>query len=88
MYQLGKFHVSLNDVGASKMNQIITKAQDIHSSRSACAEVREQLPQDLLSKVTILLQGSGYVTISPRDLSRLDWLKMNDHVNQMGGVDL
>jgi hypothetical protein len=87
MHELEHFQIASNDVDASKLNQIINKkAQDTHSSRFACAEVRKHLPQDLLSKVTMLLQDSGYVTISPRELSIFDWRIMNDHVKQMGGV--
>jgi len=52
----------------------------------ACAEVRNHLPQDLLPLVTVLFQGSGYVSISPRDLSRLDWRRLNEKVRQMGGL--
>jgi hypothetical protein len=62
------------------------KNQDEHSSRFACAEVRKYLPQDLLSQITVLLQDSGYVTISPRELSRLDWCNINEKVKQMGGL--
>ena len=62
------------------------KNQDEHISKFACAEVQKHLPQDLLPQVTVLFQGSGYVTISPRDLSGLDWRNMNEHVKQMGGL--
>ena len=65
---------------------MIEKNQDERSSRFACAEVRKHLPQDLLPQVTVLLQDSGYVTISPRELSRLDWRNMNEKVKQMGGL--
>ena len=33
-------------------------------------EVQKHLPQDLLPKVTMLLQDPGYVTISSRELTR------------------
>jgi hypothetical protein len=70
------------------MNQIPDerKNQDEHSSRFACAEVQKHLPQDLLPQLTVLLQGSGYVTISPRVLTRLDWLRIDEKVRQMGGL--
>jgi hypothetical protein len=67
------------------------------SSRFACAEVQKYLPQDLLSKVTILLQDSGYVTISRREKSSMrprsnfwltgsDWDRLDERVKQMGGL--
>ena len=49
-------------------------------------EVKKHLPEDLLSRVTILLQDSGYVTISPRELTRDDWRRFNEKVKQMGGL--
>jgi hypothetical protein len=49
-------------------------------------EVKKHLPEDLLSKVTILLQDSGYITISPRGLTRGDWRRFNEKVKQMGGL--
>jgi len=69
------------------MNQMIdNKNQGEHSSRFACVEIRKHLPSGLLPKVTVLLQDSGYVTISPRELSRHDWRNMNKQVRQMGGL--
>ena len=68
------------------MNQIIEKNQDECSSRFACSEVRKHLPQDLLPQVTVLFQGSGYVTISPRGLSGHDWRNVNEQVKKMGGI--
>jgi hypothetical protein len=50
------------------------------------AEVQKHLPEDLIPKVTILLQDSGYVTISPIELSRYDWRRFNQKVKQMGGL--
>ncbi len=49
-------------------------------------EVQKHLPEDLLSKVTILLQDSGYVSISHGELTRSDWRRFNDKVKQMGGL--
>jgi len=60
--------------------------KDEPSSRFACAEVQKHLPQDLLPKVTVLLQDSGYVTISPRVLTRPDWHRIDEKVRQMGGL--
>jgi hypothetical protein len=60
--------------------------KDEPSSRFACAEVQKNLPQDLLPKVTVLLQHSGYVTISPRVLTRADWNRINEKVRLMGGL--
>jgi len=68
------------------MNQITDKKnQDEHISRFACAEVQKHLPQDLLPQVTVLLQDSGYVTISPRGLERHDWHRIDEKVRQIGG---
>jgi hypothetical protein len=49
-------------------------------------ELRKYLPGDLLPKVTILLQDSGYVTISPIELTRYDWRRFNEKVKRMGGL--
>jgi hypothetical protein len=49
-------------------------------------EVQKHLPEDLLNKVTILLQDSGYVTIRPRDMSRYEWRQFNEKVKHMGGL--
>ena len=49
-------------------------------------EVQKHLPQDLLTNVTILLQDSGYVTISVKEMTRYDWRRFNEKVKQMGGL--
>jgi hypothetical protein len=49
-------------------------------------EMKNHLPEDLLPKVTILLQDSGYVTISPIVLTRYEWRRFNVKVKQMGGL--
>jgi hypothetical protein len=49
-------------------------------------ELRKYLPGDLLPKVTILLQDSGYVTISPIGLTRYEWRRFDEKVKQMGGL--
>jgi hypothetical protein len=49
-------------------------------------EMQRYLPSDLLCKVTILLQDSGYVTISPIKLTRPEWRRFNEKVKQMGGI--
>ncbi|MBC8274574.1 MAG: hypothetical protein H8E40_06375 [Chloroflexi bacterium] len=49
-------------------------------------EVQKHLPEDLLTKVTILLQDTGYVTISPIELTKYDWRRFNEKVKQMGGL--
>jgi hypothetical protein len=49
-------------------------------------EMQKHLPIDLLQKVTILLQDSGYVTISPKKLTRYEWRQFNQKVKQMGGL--
>jgi len=50
------------------------------------AELRKHLPEELLPKVTILLQDTGYVTISPIELTRREWRRFNEKVKQMGGL--
>jgi hypothetical protein len=49
-------------------------------------EMKRHLPEDLLPKVTILLQDSGYVTISPIKLTKYEWHQFNEKVKQMGGL--
>jgi len=49
-------------------------------------EMKKHLPEDLLPKVTILLQDTGYVTISPIELTRYEWRRFNEKVKQMGGL--
>ena len=44
------------------------------------AELRKHLPDDLLPKVRILLQETGYVTISPLELTRSEWCRFNEKV--------
>lgn len=51
-----------------------------------CEQVKRYIPIDLQSKVTILLQDSGYVTISPGFLSRPDWRRLNESIKQIGGI--
>src|SRR4030042_4256965 len=62
------------------------KNQGGYSSRVTRAEEQKHLPQDLLPKVTVLLQGSGYVTISPRALTRPDWRRIDEKVRRLGGL--
>jgi len=50
------------------------------------AEMKKHLPEDLLHKVTILLQDTGYVTISTVNLKGLDWHRFDEKVKQMGGL--
>ena len=49
-------------------------------------EMKNNLPRYLLPKVTILLQDSGYVTISPNKFTKQDWRRFNEKVKQMGGL--
>lgn len=62
------------------------KGNGIPSSRSIRAKVEKHLPGDLLTEVTVLFQDSGYVTISPRELTKPDWGRVNESVKKMGGV--
>jgi hypothetical protein len=56
------------------------------NSKTAFSEVLEYLPKDLLTKVTILLQDSGYVSIKPIRLARADWYKLDRSIKKMGGI--
>ena len=55
-------------------------------SNDAHLMIVNQLPQDLLPQVTVLIQDSGTVSISPKRLTRSDWGRINDKVKEMGGV--
>ncbi len=62
------------------------KEQELKDSKDARLKVRKQLPQDLLLQLTVLIQNSGYVSISPIRLTREDWRRVNEKVKEMGGV--
>ncbi|MFP3952305.1 MAG: hypothetical protein ACLFVP_09235 [Candidatus Bathyarchaeia archaeon] len=49
-------------------------------------ELRKRLPEELLAKVTILLQDSGHVSIRPIRLTRREWRQINEKVKRMGGL--
>ncbi len=55
-------------------------------SKTVFSQVLKCLPNDLLTGITILLQDSGYVTIRPIKLARMDWYRMDRSVKRMGGV--
>ena len=44
------------------------------------------IPNDLLTGITILLQDTGYITIRPIKLARMDWYRLDRSVKKMGGV--
>ena len=48
-------------------------------------DVQKCLPPELISKLTILLQESGYITIKPKKMDKDEWIMINDAVNHMGG---
>jgi len=56
------------------------------NSKTAFSEVIEYLLKDLLTKVTILLQDSGYVSIKPIRLAGADWYKLDRSIKKMGGI--
>jgi hypothetical protein len=56
------------------------------NSRKVFSEVQKYLPNDLLSEVTFLLQDSGYVTIRPMKLARVDWYRLNQSIQRIGGL--
>jgi len=55
-------------------------------SHSVFPDVLNYLPNDLITEITILLQDSGYITIRPIKLARVDWIRLNRSVKKMGGV--
>ena len=92
-----------NEMVVTTVNQIMDNGKNCDGKSSlsfARAEVQKYLPQDLLPKITILLQDSGDVTISPRELTRSeltrsdwsrrltrsDWSTIDEKVKQMGGL--
>ena len=62
------------------------KYEEKKESEDAYLMIVDQLPQDLLHQVTILIQDSGTVSISPKNLTQSDWGRINDKVKEMGGV--
>lgn len=60
--------------------------QDASSAVFACSEVMKLLPWDLLPYLTVLVQDSGYVTISAGGLMRRDWIRVNERVRRLGGI--
>ena len=62
------------------------KNKDKKDSKDAHLKIVNQLPQDLLHQVTVLIQDSGTVSIRPKKLTRVDWVRINDKVKEMGGV--
>ena len=55
-------------------------------SRTVFSEVLSYLPSDLLTGITILLQDTGYITIRPINMARVDWYRLDRSVKKMGGV--
>jgi len=55
-------------------------------SKSVFSSVISCLPNDLLTGITILLQDTGYITIRPIKLARMDWYRLDRSVRKMGGV--
>ena len=61
------------------------KNKEKRDTKEAHLKIVNQLPQDLLDQITVLLQDSGTVSISPNKLTRPDWIRINDKVKEMGG---
>ena len=55
-------------------------------SKTVFSDVIKYIPNDLLTGITILLQDSGYITIRPIKLARMDWYRLDRGVKKMGGV--
>jgi len=55
-------------------------------SNTVFPDVLKYLPNDLITEITIPLQDSGYLTIRPIKLARVDWIRLNRSVKKMGGV--
>ena len=56
------------------------------NSKTVFSEILKYLPKDLLTDITILLQDSGYITIRPIKLARVDWYRLDRSVKKMGGL--
>ena len=54
-------------------------------SKKARLTIMKQLPRHVLPKLTVLIQESGNVSISPKRLTKTDWLLVNDKVKEMSG---
>jgi hypothetical protein len=68
-------HISYNEKSNGRPN-----------SKTVFSEVLKYLPNDLLTEITIILQDSGYLTIGPLKLSRVDWHRLDRSVKKMGGI--
>ena len=55
-------------------------------SKTVFSDVIRFLPNDLLTGITILLQDTGYITIRPIKLARMDWYRLDRSVKKMGGI--
>ncbi|MGD0802788.1 MAG: hypothetical protein ABSA11_01790 [Candidatus Bathyarchaeia archaeon] len=55
-------------------------------SKTVFSDVIKYLPNDLLIGITILLQDTGYITIRPIKLARMDWSRLDRSVKKMGGI--
>jgi hypothetical protein len=55
-------------------------------SKTVFSDVIKYLPNDLLTGITILLQDTGYITIRPIKLARMDWYRLDRSVKKMGGI--
>jgi hypothetical protein len=62
------------------------KNKEKRDTKEAHLKIVNQLPQDLLEQISVLLQDSDTVSISPNKLTRPDWIRINDKVKEMGGV--
>ena len=69
-------HISYNEKNYS----------DRPDSKSVFSNVIRCIPNDLLTGITILLQDTGYITIRPIKLARMDWYRLDRSVKKMGGV--
>lgn len=71
------------------MSNILDDRRDFNGRSASIlmrTEVSKYLPQDLLSKVTIILQASGYATLMLTQFTRRDWVRLNERVIRMGGL--
>jgi hypothetical protein len=56
------------------------------NSKTVFSEVLKFMPNDLLTEITILIQDTGYVSIRPVKLARVDWCRLNRSVKKIGGI--
>ena len=55
-------------------------------AKKVFSQVFKRIPEELLTEVTILIHDSGFISIKPKRLARVDWYRINRHIRNMGGI--